>query len=258
MSATDLVIYEVMGGLATLTLNRADKKNAFNDDMMQAFGEAIAKANSNKAVRSVLLKADGDIFCSGLDLAGANYEDPAHTLETVWKPVILSIAQSPKIFVAAINGPAIGFGAAVALACDICVMSDSAFFQFPFVSFGWVPDCGLTWLLTQQIGPKKTLQYLTTGERITADKALSLGLVNQLETADALLAACSKMAGIIAMQAPLALTAVKANVAAATTQPMADVMSLEAKVQGQLFASNDAVEAMKAFMQKRAPVFTGS
>lgn len=257
MTTDQLVRLDIDDNLATITLARAAKKNAFNDDMMSAFGKALDQVNGHSDIRTVTIAAEGDIFCSGLDLAGANFSDPAATLETVWKPTILKIANSDKIYIAAINGPAIGFGGAIALVCDICLMSNQAFFQFPFVSFGWVADCGLTWALTRQMGPKKALEYLATTDRIDAHQAVTLGLVNRAVPSADLQETTETLSKKIARQAPLALKYIKSNINAATTQSREDNMSLEAQVQGELFASKDAAEAMKAFIEKRPPNFTG-
>lgn len=254
---TELVNLSTESGIATVTLNRPEKKNAFNDEMILQLGKAIERANNADDTRCIVLRAAGDIFSAGLDLEGANQDDAAGKLENVWKPVILSIVESKKLIVSEINGPAIGFGAAVALTADISFMSEQAFFQLPFADFGWVPDCGLTWTLYQQLGGKKAIEVMLSGERYDGQSAAQLGLVNHACKNKELRERVSQFAMRLASLPPLATQQAKKNLAFSMQNSIADTMSQEAESQGVLFKTDDAAEAMQAFIQKRKPVFTG-
>lgn len=254
---TDLITLKVEAGVAIIALNRPEKKNAFNDEMILQLGKAIEGANADLACNCIVLRAEGNIFSSGLDLEGASQDDPAAKLENVWKPVILSIIKSKKLAISEVNGPAIGFGAAVALACDISFMAEEAFFQLPFADFGWVPDCGLTWMLCQQLGAKKAIEVILSGERYDGQSAERLGLVNQACKAEKLSDSVSKLAKRLASLPPLATQQAKQNLAFAIDHSIEETMSQEAQSQGTLFKTEDAAEAMQAFIQKRRPVFKG-
>lgn len=254
---TDLVSLTIEGGIATVTLNRPEKKNAFNDEMILQLGKAIENSNAGENCSCIVLRAEGNIFSAGLDLESANQDDPAGKLENIWKPVILSIVESKKLVVTEINGPAIGFGAAIALAGDIAFMAEEAFFQLPFADFGWVPDCGLTWMLYQQVGAKKAIEVILSGERYDGQSAATIGLVNHACKTDELTSNVSKFAKRLASLPPLAIQQAKKNLAFSIQNSIADTMSLEAQSQGRLFKTEDAAEAMQAFIEKRRPVFKG-
>lgn len=254
---TDLVSLAIEDGIATVTLNRPEKKNAFNDEMVLQLGKAFENANADEACSCIVLRAEGNIFSSGLDLEGANQDDAAGKLENVWKPMILSIVESDKPVISEINGPAIGFGAAIALAGDIAFMAEDAFFQLPFADFGWVPDCGLTWMLYQQLGTKKALEVMLSGQRYDGQSAENFGLVNHACSAEQLTDNVSKFAKRLACLPPIAIQQAKKNLAFSIQHSVAETMSQEAKSQGLLFKTEDAAEAMQAFIQKRRPVFKG-
>lgn len=244
-------------GIATITLNREAKKNAFNDEMVQQLGSAVATVNRDDMTQCIVIKANGAIFSAGLDLEGANQENAADNLENNWKPVILSLVESEKPVIAQVAGPAIGFGAAVVLACDIVVMSEDAFFHLPFNDFGWVPDCGLTWMINQQVGAKTAFEIITSGKRLSGTEAESIGLVNRALNLEELDGYVQTIAGRLASLPPLAVQQTKRNLAFANANSIADTMSQEARSQGKLFQTEDAAEAMAAFIQKRKAVFKG-
>ena len=254
---TNLVTLRIENSIATVTLNRPEKKNAFNDAMMQQMGEALASANTSEEANCIILRAEGNIFSAGLDLEGANQDDAADKLENVWKPAILNIAESNKPVIVEINGPAIGIGASIALAGDICYMANEAFFQLPFADFGWVPDSGLTWMLYQQLGAKKAYEVMLNGERLDGQSAAAMGLVNQAYSSEELTEKVDGIAKRLSRLAPLAVQHAKKNLAVATHSTLSQTMTQEAQTQGILFKTEDAAEAMQAFMQKRKPVFKG-
>ena len=252
-----LVETEIEKSVARILLNRPEKKNAFNDAMMDAFGAAISKVVSDPAAQVVIIQSKGSIFCSGLDLADANQGDARHKLENVWKPIILSISEAPKPVIASVGGPAIGVGAAIVFACDIIHMAKESFLQLPFIDFGWVPDNGLTWHFTRLLGPKKAIELFASGERLSGEVCAALGLVNQVHELSNLASQTEKHAQTLAAKPPLALAHLKQLISKSQQIALPDLMSEEAASQEFLFSTKDAAEAMQAFMQKRPPVFRG-
>ena len=250
-----LVRTEIRNGVACIILNRGEKKNAFNDDMMNAFGVAISSVVDDPSARAVIIQAEGSVFCSGLDLADANQGDARHKLENVWKPIILSISEAPKPFLACVNGPAIGFGVAIVLACDIVHMAKETFLQMPFVDFGWVPDNGLTWQLTRLLGPKKAIELIASGDRLSGKTCASIGLANHAHDLSELVEHTFNHATKLAAKPPLALAHLKQLISKSQQLALPDLMSEEAASQEFLFTTKDAAEAKQAFMQKRPPVF---
>lgn len=257
MKKFQTVDYAVEAGVASVTLNRPEKKNAFNDQMVQELGAAIAAASEDNEVRSIVIAAEGNVFSSGLDLEGASNPSPKETLDTVWKPVLLDIAECRKMVITVVNGPAIGFGVAIALAGDMCLMSNEAFFQLPFTGFGWVPDCGLTWQLTRQLGEKRACEYIATGKKLTAAACAESGLVNAAVPAGQLAAEVTSLTQGLMLKAPLALERAKMLVRQSPLVSRSKLMTMEAEVQEFLFATEDAAEAIRAFVEKRSPKFQG-
>ncbi|BFM16902.1 enoyl-CoA hydratase-related protein [Maricurvus nonylphenolicus] len=258
MNTFEFIDVSVNNHIATITINRADKKNAFNNQTMEEFGAAIDAVNSNDDVRVVTIAAAGDIFCSGIDINGSIDVTSAQTTpENIWKPIILSISQAPKLYIAAVQGPAIGFGTAIMLACDMVIMSDKAFMQLPFVNFGWVPDCGVNWELTRQLGVKRAIEFVTGAEKYSAERCVEFGLANKAVAAEDFDSTVAKLTQKLAAQAPLALKEAKRIIRLSQHIELPESISLEAETQQKLFQTADAMEAMTAFMQKRKPVFTG-
>jgi enoyl-CoA hydratase/carnithine racemase len=249
-------------GVACLTLNRPDKRNAIDDATRTALVEAFARFEDDIAARVVILTGAGTAFCAGVDLA-----TPGNV------PVHSSIAASPivtrprltapldaftKPVIAALNGVAVGGGLELALACDLRIAATGARFGFPEVKIGSLPGSGGTQRLVGVVGRSLAAQMLLTGEPITAEQALASGLVSELHAPDALMGRAFALAKIIAENAPLSLMAIKKALRAATDLPLAAGFELERSLYGALALTHDREEGRKAFREKRKPNFKGT
>jgi enoyl-CoA hydratase/carnithine racemase len=249
-------------GVACLTLNRPDKRNAIDDATRTALVEAFARFEDDIAARVVILTGAGTAFCAGVDLA-----TPGNV------PVHSSIAASPivtrprltapldaftKPVIAALNGVAVGGGLELALACDLRIAATGARFGFPEVKIGSLPGSGGTQRLAGVVGRSLAAQMLFTGEPITAEQALAAGLVSELHAPDALMGRAFALAKIIAENAPLSLMAIKKALRAATDLPLAAGFELERSLYGALALTHDREEGRKAFREKRKPNFKGT
>jgi enoyl-CoA hydratase/carnithine racemase len=248
-------------GVACLTLNRPEKRNAIDDATRDALTDAFAGLEDDIAIRVVILTGAGTAFCAGVDLA-----TPGNV------PVHSSIAASPivtrarltapldafnKPVIAALNGVAVGAGLELALACDLRIAAIGARFGFPEVRIGSLPGSGGTQRLVGAVGRSLAAQMLLTGELISAEQALAAGLVSELHAPDALRARAFALARVIAENAPLSLIAIKKALRAATDLPLAAGFELERSLYGALTLTHDREEGRKAFREKRKPKFQG-
>jgi len=248
-------------GVACLTLNSPDKRNAIDDATRDALAQAFASLDDDLAIRVVILTGAGTAFCAGVDLA-----TPGNV------PVHASIAASPivtrarltapldafsKPVIAALNGVAVGGGLEMALACDLRIASTSARFGLTEARIGSLPGSGGTQRLVGAVGRTFAAQMLFTGELISAEQAFASGLVSELHAPDALLGRAFALARVIAENAPLSLVAIKKALRAATDLPLAAGFELERSLYGALTTTEDREEGRKAFREKRKPNFQG-
>jgi enoyl-CoA hydratase/carnithine racemase len=249
-------------GVACLTLNRPDKRNAIDDATRDALAEAFAGFDADAAIRVVILTGAGTAFCAGVDLA-----TPGNV------PAQSSVAASPivtrprltapldafsKPVIAALNGVAVGGGLEMALACDIRIAATGARFGLTEVKIGSLPASGGTQRLVGAVGRTFAAQMLFTGELISAEQALAAGLVSELHAPDALMGRAFALARVIAENAPLSLVAIKKALRAATDLPLAAGFELERSLYGALTLTQDREEGRKAFREKRKPNFKGT
>jgi len=258
------VIIEQHDAVAVLRLNRPDNLNAFDSGLRMDVMHAISRINGDKTVRVAVLTGAGRAFCAGADLAeGISGEDGAggaHTeamLNTEYKPSLMAIHQAPKPWIAAVNGAAAGIGSAFAMACDLSVMAEDAYLYQAFGAIGLIPDGGATWQLVRTLGRKRAYELIVGGEKLRAARCLELGLCNRVVPAEQLLEQALAWAGELATKAPLALQYAKQSLAYAAEQDLASVISYEATLQHICIDSEDAGEGVRAFFEKRAPVWQG-
>lgn len=289
----EVVLYEVVDGVATITLNRPDVLNAMNDEMGAAFHEALRRAERDAAVGALVITGAGRGFCAGEDMrdqrerferaareaaeaadqgagddAGETSGEPAEPrvagrresglgriLRERYNPIVERIWNMEKPVVAAVNGVAAGAGASLALAADIRVAAPSAGIVLAFVNVGLVPDSGANWFLPQMVGYARALELAMTGRRLDADECGALGIFNQVVPAEELARTAQEAAGRLA-RGPYSLGLIKRAMKYGATHTLSETLAYEAQVQETAGRSPDHMEGMRAFLEKRPPNFT--
>jgi 2-(1,2-epoxy-1,2-dihydrophenyl)acetyl-CoA isomerase len=246
-------------GVLTITLNRPDVLNALNASVHANLLAALRSAE-DPAVRAVVLTGAGRGFCVGQDLQefreGAG--DVADNLRTNYHPNVLAIRALQKPVIAAINGPAAGAGLSLALACDVRIASDAASFVPAFINIGLIPDSGGTWFARRVLGTARAFEWLTTGRRLSADEARTMGIVSEVVPAEEFEARAHEVAHYFAAMPTRAVAETKRLLDAAETSTLDEQLELEAAAQSDLTRSPDFREGVAAFLGKREPAFTGA
>jgi enoyl-CoA hydratase len=245
--------------IATITVNRPDKLNALSARVMLELGQAIDAARENPDVGGVILTGAGRAFVAGGDIAEVEKSDAlaAKRRSQRGQHVFRRFETSPKPTIAAVNGFALGGGCELAMACHIRIASDAAKFGQPEVKVGVMSGYGGTQRLPRLVGKGRGLQLLLTGEIIDAAEAHRIGLVNQVVPADQLISAATTMMRTILANAPLAVAHCIETVNAGYDLSLSNALVLEATAFGLLAATDDKHEGTRAFLEKRAPNFTG-
>jgi 2-(1,2-epoxy-1,2-dihydrophenyl)acetyl-CoA isomerase len=257
------ILYQAQDGVATLTLNRPERLNAFNVAMHGEVREALALARDDHAVRALVLTGAGRGFCAGQDLndravaPGAARPDLGESIELYYKPLVLALRAMPKPVMAAVNGVAAGAGANLALACDVVVAARSASFVQAFCKLGLVPDSGGTWWLPRMIGAPRALGLALFGDKLSAAQAESWGLIWKCVDDDALATETRAMAAALASGPTLGFARIKQAIQAAAGNSLEAQLDLERDFQRELGNSADYAEGVAAFMEKRVPRFSG-
>ena len=259
------LLYEVKDHIATLTLNRPERLNALGDTLRDDLHDAIVKSAENPDVRVLVITGAGRGFCSGGDVKTMNERDQAgqaaYTLIERVAPkrdqTVLAMRDCPKPIIAAVNGAAAGAGFNLALACDMRVASTAAKFTQAFVRRGLHPDWGGTYFLPRVVGTAKACELIFTGETIEAAEALRLGIVNALVAPEELMAKTYELAKKIAGGPPIAIRLAKRAIYRNQDVDLAAGLEFETYAQNICRETEDAKEGVKAFVEKRAPVFRG-
>ena len=260
---TGTVLIEQHGPVARLVLNRPDALNSFNAELRTELRRAINEVNSDPDTRVVVLAGAGRAFCAGADLADSGGVSSAagvateNQLNFEYKPAILAIAESPKLWIAEVQGAAAGIGSAFAMACDFMVMAGDGYLYQAFQAIGLIPDGGATWQLLRAVGRKRALEIIVGGERLYGERCLELGLCNRVTSAEELTATTLEWAHTLADKAPLAMMYSKQALARADALSLEAMISAEAGMQHILIESDDCREGVAAFFEKRAPRFQG-
>ncbi|HZS71527.1 MAG TPA: enoyl-CoA hydratase-related protein [Candidatus Acidoferrum sp.] len=261
--ASSVVLESVCDGIALLVLNRPEKLNALNNELATELNSALERIAANDSVRVVILAGAGRAFCAGGDLAAigkGRQAGDAKQLEPLLRSgmaAVLKMRTMPQPVIAAINGAAAGAGMNIALAADIRIAAEEAMFGQNFAKAGLFPDFGGTFFLPQLAGPSVAAEMFYTGEMINAQTALRLGIVNRVVPGPQLENEVRALAQKIAQGPPLAIRAVKKTLFADRGEALAE--ALEAEVQHQLrcYSSEDCLEGILAFFEKRPPRFHG-
>lgn len=249
--------------IATITITRPEAMNAFDASLAAALAGALGSAADDASCRVIVLTGAGRSFCAGADLAvlkdmvTTRDRDRARQLVTSGIRIVQAIVSAPKPVIAAVNGPAAGGGASVALACDLRLASTEASIGAVFSRIGLHPDLGATWFLPLLAGFGRAMELVLSGEMIPATEAYRIGLFNRLASPDALMAETNAVARKLAAQPPLALSRAKRSMHAAVCSSLDEVLAAELEQQLSLFESDDAREGLLAFLEKRSPAFRG-
>jgi 2-(1,2-epoxy-1,2-dihydrophenyl)acetyl-CoA isomerase len=258
------VHYSVADGVAVLTLDRPEVLNAFDD----AFGKetlgAVERAAADESVRCIVITGAGRAFSAGEDLGALadGYERGdvpglGTTLIERYNPLIRAIRSAPKPVVAAVNGVAAGAGASIALACDFRIASEHAKLILAFIKVGLVPDSGAVWFLTKMVGAAKAWELSATGDPVTAEEALRLGLVHKVVTADEFESEWTSLAAQLAAGPTRAYALTKALVNSAADRTLDEQLAAEVDAQTEAGQTQDHLEGVQAFLAKRSPKFSG-
>lgn len=259
----ETIAFTVEAGIARLTLNRPDRLNSFTDRMHEEVREALTRVETDPAIRVLVLAGAGRGFCAGQDLndrsvsAGDAAPDLGASVEKNYKPLVLRLQNLRVPTVCAVNGVAAGAGASLALACDVVVAGRSASFLQAFSKIGLIPDTGGTWFLPQRVGMARAMGLALLAEKLPAEKAAEWGLIWQCVDDAELAATVDALAAQFASAPTLALVRTRQLMRASMSQDLAAQLDAERDAMRELGQSPDYREGVAAFMEKRAPRFTG-
>lgn len=255
---SDIVNYENKGPVAVITLNRPDSMNAFTTALSNDLQRALERAAGDESARVIIITGIGRCFSAGADLKSGFEGRPVFgKLQYEYRPVLSAIATMPKPVIAAVPGSAAGIGMSMALHCDLMIMADDAFLLSPFTTISLVPDGGLNWLLVRQLGYRRAFQLSIESERIPAARCVELGLANRAVPAENLQSTALEWAETLAKRAPRSIAATKKVMRHAIDNDWASTFDMEADWQQVLAGSEDNVEGVAAFLEKREPKFQG-
>ena len=270
-TGTEELLCRLEDRVAIITLNRPKKKNALSDHLTPALRQTLLDLETKREVGCILITGSGDAFCAGGDIGGMGgnaskdkevserptAEERVRALIHKQETLTLRLADHAKPTIAALPGVAAGAGLCIALACDIRVACRSAFVTTAYRNIGFSGDYGGSWLLTQLVGPSKAKELFFTGRRVQSDEALELGIFNQVFEDAVFENEALAMAKQIASGPPIAIAFMKEHINRAVTGDLRSNLAMEADRLIRCAATSDHKEAVKAFMEKRTPVFTG-
>ncbi|HXD60023.1 MAG TPA: enoyl-CoA hydratase-related protein [Thermoleophilaceae bacterium] len=260
----ETLVWEQDGGIGRLTLNRPDRLNAWIHDFGVELNDVLDRAAADESVRALLITGAGRAFSSGADLkAGFNPHpddgrpDVKKELDEIYHPAITKIRRIEKPVVAAVNGPAVGIGASLAFACDLILAAESAYFLLAFVNIGLMPDGGSTLLVPAAVGKARAFQMALLGERVPAPQALEWGLVNFVHPDDRLMDEANELAARLAAGPTRSYASSKKALNNVLYPNMDEQLDLEADLQQEMARTQDFVEGVTAFVEKRDAEFVG-
>ena len=255
---------DVQGGVATLTLDRPDVRNAFDEAMTTGLARELATVSIDDAVRCVVITGAGRGFSAGQDLRDRSDDILAgrdlhlgEELRRRYFPVVRMIRSMPKPVVAAVNGPAVGAGFGLACVCDVRVASTEATFRAAWARVGLAPDAGAAFYLPRLVGWGRAFDLMLSGDALGAEEALRIGLVTRVFDAAVFAEEVARFARSLAAGATLAFALTKQELERASTPSLDDFLELEARLQEQAGRSRDYVEGVRAFLEKREARFEG-
>ncbi|HLT78366.1 MAG TPA: enoyl-CoA hydratase-related protein [Ferrovibrio sp.] len=257
------LIVEKKDGIATVTLNRPDRLNALNSELMTELGRALDEIEADAAIRCLLLTGAGRGFCSGADLASGDLNndggmpDLGRALHDKYHPVIRKLAAYRMPVVCAVNGPAAGAGMSLALCGDIVIAAKSATFLQAFANIGLVPDAGSTFFLPRLAGTARALGLTMLGEKLPAETAAEWGLIWKCVEDDALMEEAGKIAAKFASGPTVGLAQIRKLIRQSATNGLDAQLEAEREAQAIAGRTRDFIEGVSAFLQKRPAKFSG-
>jgi len=264
MPDENTLLVENKDAVRIITLNRPDKLNAFNDEITFKLQDALKEAEKDAGTRAIIITGAGRGFCAGQDLASRSINFEAgqrvslgDSIRRRYNPVIIRIRRMEKPIIAAVNGVAAGAGASLALACDFRIAADTVSFIQSFTKVGLIPDSGSTFFLPRLIGFTKAMELIFTADKLPAKEALELGLVNKVVPQDQLMTETLEFAERLARGPTKAFGLTKRAVNRAIFPDLEELLDYEASLQEIAGRSDDFEEGVKAFIEKRQPVYSG-
>lgn len=260
MASFETLRLSVEEGVATLTLNRPDRFNAFNNTMSFELLDALKTLRKDDSVRVIVLTGAGKAFCSGQDLKDSAQQGERSlrdSIEKRYNPMIRAIRQMPKPVIARVNGVAAGAGCSLALACDLIVADEKASLVEVFINVGLVPDSGSSYFLSKIAPPQKAFEWATMAPKISAREAHQMGFVNRCVPAEQLDEAVAHFTDYYKQAPTRAIGLIKKMLEKGTTASLNEMLDYEAYCQEIAGNSADHKEGVAAFNEKRKPQFKG-
>ena len=260
----ETIIWEQSGAVGLLTLNRPETLNAWTAQFGSELKQAVEREAAQDSVRAVLITGAGRGFSSGADLkagfdpAEDGMPDIRKELHEIYHPAIAGIRRLPKPVVAAVNGPAVGIGCSLALACDLVMAAETAFFGLAFVNVGLMPDGGSTALVPPAVGKARAFQMALLGERVPAPQALEWGLVNWVHPDEQLMPEAEELVRRLAAGPTRSYASSKQALNNFLYGDLDAQLDLEAELQHALGRTKDFFEGAAAFAERREPSFIGA
>lgn len=252
----NLVSYEVQGLVGLITLNRPEAHNSFNLALRLEFLDVLQQVAQDSQVRVVVLTGAGRSFSAGADLSDGAMDIERQIIEE-YKPCLMAIRKMPKVVIAAVNGPAVGIGVALALACDLVALSKESFFSLTFAQLGLVADGGTSYHLYQRLGSHRAMELLLEARKISAAECLELGLVNRVVAAEQLQQNVMAWADKLAAGAPVSQKLHKQLLGQMHQLDLSAAIEQEAAYQQTCVETEDCREGISAFFDRRQPKFVG-
>ena len=252
------ILSEIRQHVALVTLNKPQRRNALDVDMLAELKRTFNELEDNADVRVIVLTGAGRGFCAGADLtASTGFSSGTQGIEEHYKPAFMAVANCRKPVIGCVHGGAAGGGAALAMLCDLMVMADDGYIKLAFSDIALIPDCGANWLLPQALGYRRAYQMAIEARSLDAQFCLQHGLANKIAPADSALEETLAWAAELAVRAPLALSLTKQAMRGSFSQSLEETFSAEGPLQDECMASKDFVEGITAFFEKRQAQFSG-